>query len=158
MNVMTWSTVLFRLREAFRNTRTLNIQVAKVLHFLKLQIVCFGALDLRRSSGLVPIRPRVGTMVFEDIQYDDILFEAVSSGSAVEKRFEARFRAELVKFLHERFGSAVPSSGSVCVAAGCGQRDLRCGLQGCLERKRCGHQDHRERRREERLSGGGTDP
>lgn len=93
MNVMTWSTVLFRLHEAFRNTRNLNIQAAKVLHFLKLQIVCFGALDLQRSSGLVPIRPRGGgTMVFEDIQYDDILFEAVSSGSAVEKRFEARFR------------------------------------------------------------------
>ncbi|XP_043999443.1 mitogen-activated protein kinase kinase kinase 7-like isoform X2 [Gambusia affinis] len=94
MNVMTWSTVLFRLREAFRNTRTLNIQVAKVLHFLKLQIVCFGALDLRRSSGLVPIRPRVGTMVFEDIQYDDILFEAAVGRGTFGVVFKAVWRGK----------------------------------------------------------------
>ncbi|XP_023207980.1 mitogen-activated protein kinase kinase kinase 7-like isoform X1 [Xiphophorus maculatus] len=95
MNVMTWSTVLFRLHEAFRNTRNLNIQAAKVLHFLKLQIVCFGALDLQRSSGLVPIRPRGGgTMVFEDIQYDDILFEAAVGRGTFGVVFKAVWRGK----------------------------------------------------------------
>lgn len=42
------------------------------------------------------------------------------------------------------------------VTAGRRQRDLRGGLQGGVEREGGGHQEHRERLREERLSGGGT--